>query len=106
MVSCNRNSTTPTPTAVLSGRAVASGHLKNRQETVIINLFIRGASGKGPIRSTPMVCHTSPLTGRSMHAEVLSNFLYTVKEQIMGAPAFLEGGGGGGGGGGGEGRQL
>ena len=45
------------------GGLLLQAHLENRQETVIINLFIRGVSGKGPIRSTPMVCHTSPLTG-------------------------------------------
>ena len=49
--------------AVLSGRAVASGHLEDGQKTVIIYLFFRGVSGKGPIKLTPMVCHTSHFTG-------------------------------------------
>ena len=42
-------------------RAVASGHLENRQETVIIYLFFHGVSGKGPIKSTPWCAILPPL---------------------------------------------
>ena len=61
--------------AVLSGRAIASGHLEKRQETVIIYIFFHGVSGNRPIRFAPM--GTSPLTGIGWSsADALSNFLF------------------------------
>ena len=71
-----------------------------------INLFIRGVSGKGPIRSTPMVCHTSPLTGIGWSRSLVKFSIHSERTNHAWAPpAFLEAGAGGQRGGG-EGRQL
>ena len=54
--------TSAIPVADLSGSAATSGHLEKRQVAVIMNLLPLGVLGRGPIRSTPIVCHTSSLT--------------------------------------------
>ena len=41
--------------AVLSFKAVASGHFENNQETVIMYLLPCEVVGSGPIRSTPII---------------------------------------------------
>ncbi len=65
------------PIAVLSGRAVASGHFEKKHETVMMYLFPLLVSGRGPIKSTPMVCHISSCTGIGWSsAAVFSNFLH------------------------------
>ena len=68
--------TAATPTAVWSGSDVASGHLENKQEMVMMYLFPLGVSGNGPLRCTPMVCQTSLFTGMGCSSAVyLSNLL-------------------------------
>ena len=72
----HQNKNSVTPVAVLLGSAVASGHLENKHNTLSMYLFPRCVSGRGPIMSTPMMCHTSPFTGIGWSSEEnLSNFL-------------------------------
>ena len=80
----HRNKNSATPAAVLSGSAVASGHLENKHDTVSKYLFPRGVSGRGPIMSTPIVCHTLSFTGMGWSsAENLSNFLLGCVKYIV-----------------------
>lgn len=65
------------PIADLSGKAVASGHFENKQDTVIIYLFPLLVLGSGPIKSTPIVCQTLLWTGIGCNSALaFSNFLY------------------------------
>ena len=71
-----RNSATPS--ARLSGSAVLfspSGHLENKQVTVMMYLFPLGVTGRGPMKSTPTICQTSSLTGmgRSLDVTLLND---------------------------------
>jgi len=61
---------------VLSGSAAASGHLENKQDTVMMYLLPLAVSGRGPTKSTPIVSHTLSFTGIGWSSAVnLSNFL-------------------------------